>query len=281
MKKRHVVDKRKFRRALIILNVVSASAVIFGCFLMIRAVHTYQSDRITYNAVASEVVAKSMTGSSDPITTEAPYYLSNNWKPPKETPPITVDFSAVASKNTNIVAWLYCMDTQINYPVVSCSDNNYFLTHDYLGQKNKSGAIFSDERNSDDLYGDNIILYGHHMKDRSMFGSLVLYQKQTYLDDHKTLYLYTPEKNYRITVFAAWFCDDELSNYPIQFTSEESKERFFKMATQESIANAYQEYHAGKRIISLVTCSYSEYIDNPHFQVNGWLTEIGDSSENN
>lgn len=278
MKKKHIVNKQKFRRALIILN--SFFMIVLGAtsFIIIRAIRTYQVDRATYSAAASAALSTPTTDAKTPMPTKEPYYLSDEWKPPEETPPIKVDFSGIATESTNVVGWLYCDGTPINYPVVACENNTYFLTHDYTGAKNNSGAIFSDERNGSNLSGDNIVLYGHHMKDRSMFGSLMQYQKQTYLDEHKTLYLITPEKSYRIAVFAAWFCDGSLDNYPILFLSEDSKKHFFEKATQESIANANPEYDADERMISLVTCSYSEYLEDPHFQVNGWLIEIADSS---
>jgi len=280
MRKKYIVNKRKFRRALVILNFVSIIVLVLSCGLIVRVVRAYQIDRLTYIAAASAAVAMTTANPESPAPTEVPYYLSNEWKPPEVTPPITVNFSEIAAESTNVVAWLYCAGTPINYPVVSCNDNNYFLTHDYTGEKNTSGAIFSDERNQDNLYGDNIIIYGHHMKDNSMFGSLMQYQKQTYMDEHKTLYLITPEGNFQITIFAAWFCDAELNNYPVRFSSENSKKQFYDKAVHASIANTYQEYYADKRIITLVTCSYSKYIENPHFQVNGWLTEIGDPLPN-
>lgn len=278
MKPKRKVNKRKFRRALIMINAILVSLLACISFLIIRAISVYRKDSSIYIAAASSSVSTPAERAKESVITETPSDLSENWEYPEETAPIIVDFDEEGTKSSNIVAWLYCEGTPINYPVVACENNTYFLTHDYTGVKNNSGAIFSDERNGSNLSGDNIILYGHHMKDRSMFGSLLQYQKQTYLDEHKTLYLITPEKDYRITVFAAWFCDGSLDNYPILFLSEDSKKHFFEKATQESIANANPEYDADERMISLVTCSYSKYLVDPHFQVNGWLIEIGNSS---
>ena len=126
------------------------------------------------------------------------------------------------------------------------------------------------------LSGENLIIYGHHMKDRSMFGSLLQYQKQSYYEEHPTMYLITPERNYRIDLFAARFTDSEQENFPIQFDSEQKRRTFVQTAIANSTFTPNDKTcQLDAQIISLVTCAYSDYIEDSKFQIHGWLVEIG------
>ena len=195
---------------------------------------------------------------------------------PKETPPVVVDFVALREEGRNVLGWLYSADTLVNYPVVYYSNNSYYLTRDYTGSHSSSGALFFDCRLNKQLVEQNLIIYGHHMKDRSMFGSLLQYQKQSYYDEHPTMYLLTPEKNYRIDLFAAQFTNSEQKHFPVWFESEQKRQAFVQMAISNSTFTPNDAtYRAEGQIISLITCAYSDYIEDAKFQVHGWLTEIG------
>jgi sortase B len=196
-------------------------------------------------------------------------------EPPEETPPITVDFSAIHEEGKHVRGWLYCADTPINYPVVYYSNNTYYLTHDYTGKRSDAGALFFDTRQTKELTGDCIIIFGHHMKDRSMFGSLPQYQKQDYYDAHPTMYLITENDRYRIDLFAGRFTDSDAQNFPVWFTSEQARRQFIQTAIANSdFIPLDTQDRAETQIISLVTCAYSQYIEDAKYQVLGWLVEI-------
>lgn len=196
-------------------------------------------------------------------------------KLPSETPPIAVDFEAVQKEGKRVRAWLYSQGTVLDYPVVAYRDNEFFLTHDYTGSRSSAGSLFFDSRNTEELSGDQLIVYGHHMKDRSMFGNLLEYQKQEYYDQHPTLYLLTEHQNYRIELFAGWFVESEAANFPVWFSSAQAKKQYVQtaMANSDFTPNSTL-YYADKRVISLVTCAYSDYIENVKYQLLGWLIEL-------
>ena len=195
---------------------------------------------------------------------------------PRETPPIMVDFVALRLEGRHVLGWLYSANTLINYPVVYYSNNSYYLTRDYTGSHSEGGTLFFDCRLTKKLTEQNFIIYGHHMKDRSMFGSLLQYQKQSYYDEHPIMYLLTPEKNYRIDLFAAQFTDSEPKRFPVWFESEQKRQAFVQSAIANSTFTPNDAvYRADGQMISLVTCAYSDYIEDAKFQVHGWLTEIG------
>lgn len=81
-------------------------------------------------------------------------------------------FQDLQKINPEIVGWITMDDTQINYPIVQAKDNDYYLFRNYKGEDMRAGSIFMDHRNDVKSQNRNTILYGHRMKDGSMFGSL-------------------------------------------------------------------------------------------------------------
>ena len=98
----------------------------------------------------------------------------------QETAPIIVDFEVLQTENKDIIAWLHCPDTKINYPVAQSEDNSYYLKHLYDGTANKVGCLFIDYENAEDFSDNNTIIYGHNMKNGSIFGTLDSYKKADY-----------------------------------------------------------------------------------------------------
>ncbi|HWR31249.1 MAG TPA: class B sortase [Negativicutes bacterium] len=269
-------SKHKKRRAHILLfAAVSLSILLIISLVMLTIILVnYGQDQKLYREARALAVK-----TNEPVQTAAPASSSpvaSILPAPTETPPILIDFEAVRKKGPNVLAWLYSTDTLINYPVVIYGDNSHYLTHDYTGSHSSSGALFFDCRLSKQLTDQNLIIYGHHMKNRSMFGNLLQYQKQSYYDEHPTMYLLTPEKNYRIDLFAAQFTDSDEKFFPIWFESEQKRQAFVQAAIANSTFTPDDaSYRTDGQIISLVTCAYSDYIEDAKFQVNGWLTEIG------
>ena len=82
----------------------------------------------------------------------------------------------------------------MDYPVVQGEDNEYYLHHTFRKEANKAGSIFLDHRNRADFTEQRVIIYGHNMKDGSMFSNLKKYQDKTFRKESGTAYLYLPEK---------------------------------------------------------------------------------------
>ena len=140
-----------------------------------------------------------------------------------ETVPIEVDFETLWHENEDIVAWLYCEDTPIHYPIVQGDDNNYYLRRLLNGEYNINGTIFLDYRCQSDFRDFNSIVYGHHMKSSEMFGTLPNYKDQEYYDEHPVMYLLTPEQNYKIELVAGYITPSDSDTYSLPNTAEEKK----------------------------------------------------------
>lgn len=105
----------------------------------------------------------------------------------------TVDFQALKKINSDIIAWIRIPDTKIDYPVVQGKDNAYYLKHTFQKTEHAAGSIFLDMDNEADFSNRKSILYGHNMKDGSMFQGLHRFQEESYLKEHNQVYLYLPD----------------------------------------------------------------------------------------
>lgn len=180
-----------------------------------------------------------------------------------------VDFAALAEINPDIVGWLYIEDTEISYPVVQGSDNQYYLKHLFSGEYNSSGCIFLDSRVSADFSDRHSILYGHHMKNGTMFSGLDKYKTQEYYDAHPMGLLMTPGGNYEVEFFAGYVASVEDAAWDVGFGSDAEFEAWLESARERSWFESDVSVAVTDRILTLSTCSYE--FDNARFVLLGVL----------
>lgn len=177
-------------------------------------------------------------------------------KPDIPTPP-EVDFDALTAINADCIGWLYSPEEAIiNYPVVQGEDNDYYQSHTFDQETNKCGGIFLDMLNEPDFTDQNNIIYGHHMKNGTMFASLVNYTEQEYYDEHPYLWLVTPEQTYMLQIFSGFLTDTESNVWQISFGSSKEYQDWLREVSRRS--NFKSELSPGitDHIVTLATCSY-------------------------
>lgn len=179
-----------------------------------------------------------------------------------------VDFETLQAINPDIIAWIYIEGTAINYPVVQGDDNGYYLKHLADGSYNGSGAIFMDYRNDSDFSDSHTIIYGHHMKNGTMFSGLDGYKKQAFYDEHPVALIVTPERNYKVEFFAGYVADVEADAWQLNFTLE-SKEQWISAAKSKSCFESNIIPAVTDNIVTLSTCSYE--FNNARFVLLGVL----------
>lgn len=179
---------------------------------------------------------------------------------PKVYAPIRVDFSYLTGVNSDAVGWIYCEDTVINYPVVWGRDNEYYLERDYRGNPDPCGTIFTDAENEKDLSDSNIILYGHHMQDMTMFATLKYWLEQAYYEKHPVMWLLTPEQDYRVDLFAGYVTSGEGETYTIFREPSDAFGDYLRSALSQSEFRAEVELDQNARYVVLSTCAYSFYL---------------------
>lgn len=171
-----------------------------------------------------------------------------------------VDWKALKNVNPDVQGWLYQKGTVINYPVVQGTDNDTYLHTRFDKQWSGGGTLFVDCRMEKDFKGFNSIIYGHHMKDGSMFRSIRGYTKEDgYYDKHKTLELATPHGNYHLVVFSAFItkATDE-DTYKMTY-DEAEKQAYIDRAWERSelpITKDSVDVTKNDRLVTLSTCAY-------------------------
>ena len=176
----------------------------------------------------------------------------------------------------NAIGWLYIPNTRISYPVMQGEDNEYYLHHDFDGSPLKAGSVFLDCRCENRFMNPVNILYGHNMKNGSMFAQVTSYTTDSFFEAHRYGWLSTPETVYRLDFFACSIVrsDDRLynGNSPIS--------EWIPHIYDRAVVSREMSYSGNDRFISLSTCSYE--FENARTVLTGRLvnTEEVDTIEN-
>ena len=257
--------KRSRENIRILIGILAAAIFLFS---------GYKVCNYYYEARQSSIVTDDLIGKAVEIVQDIQPESNTEFSliaEPTEYSPITVDFSILQAENEDIIAWIYCEDTPINYPIVQSEDNSYYLRRLTDGSWNMAGTLFLDYRCKADFSDSTSIVYGHNMKNDSMFGILPNYAEQSYFDEHPTMYLLTPETDYRVDLFAGYVTPSDSEAYQLQF-SEDEKQQFIEQAKEQSDFTADVEVSADDCLLVLSTCSY-EYSDARYVLI-GKLTEL-------
>lgn len=181
----------------------------------------------------------------------------------------TIDFDALLSINPDCVGWIHIPDTGISYPVVQASDNSHYLKHLFNGEWNISGSIFLDCRVDASLSDRHSIIYGHHMKNGTMFSGLTKYKEQQYYEEHPTGLFITPECTYKIEFFAGYVAGVDEDAWKVGFQSDEDFEAWIEETKRKSWIESPLSPAVTDRVLTLSTCSYE--FDNARFVLLGIL----------
>ncbi len=120
-----------------------------------------------------------------------------------------IDFDKLLSENEDTIGWVEVPGTDVDYPIVICGEDVFYIDHDFYGEYDDHGAIFVDDFNGKDFSQLHTVIYGHDMLDGSMFASLHEYQDEKFFDKYRDVYLYTPDgKRTTWRIFAAYERDD-------------------------------------------------------------------------
>lgn len=185
--------------------------------------------------------------------------------------PREVDFDILKKQNPDVVGWIYSKDTPINYPVVQGKDNEKYLYQMFNEEWNGKGSIFVDYTCEQPFAQFNTIVYGHRMKDGSMFHSLTKYREKDYYEKHKTLQLLTPSQNYDIEVFGVVTLPADSDMYRMTFSGEEDEQSYIDWILANTETEMDVKPTAADNIVMLSTCTYE--FDDARLVVFGRLKE--------
>lgn len=182
-----------------------------------------------------------------------------------------LNFKNLKMQYPDIVGWLRSKEGNLNYPIVQTNNNEYYLNHLPNGEENVIGSIFLDCGNSSDFSSSVSVIYGHHVKNKKMFGFLDYYKNQEYYNENPQLYLYTPDKNYTVYLAAGYLLDGTNGAYPAKFDNQKQMKNYLDKIKDTSLFKGNYEIKEGDKLIILSTCSYE--FDNARLAIVGLLRE--------
>ena len=167
-----------------------------------------------------------------------------------------VDFKELKNKNSDTIAWLKVENTNIEFPIVKANDNSYYLSHNFNKEYNKAGWIFADYKNKFDTTDKNIVIYGHNMRDNSMFGSLKdVIKKEWYNNEsNKYITLITEEEYHIYEVFSVYQIEKEDYYIKTNFKNNEFEE-FINTIKERSKKDFNVKVTKDDNILTLSTCA--------------------------
>ena len=245
---------RRYAMGLMVLFVLF---VVVGTALALR-LHSYHSARQEYEAyrvAAASPTEETVTLPPTPAPTETQAAVPVTPKPTPK-PFVSTQVKALARENSDTVGWIDIPGTDVQYPVVQRSDNEYYLTRTFKKKRGASGAIFMDCFNAATLTDFNTVIYGHHMKDGSMFAILRQYEKQSFADKHLTIEITLPDRKLIYQVFSAYTAKDASIDFRGQeCRTEEERSTFIKQIRKRAVIDSSLSVSRDERLLTLVTCT--------------------------
>ena len=193
------------------------------------------------------------------VVKEEPKPVEEPEPEPNPTVEIPIDFAALQQQNPDVYAWIQVPGTEVDYPILqSSNDNTYYLNHTIDGEEKKEGAIFTENYNTKTFEDPNTVIYGHDMKNGSMFQSIHKYMDRSFFDNNRDIVIYMPNQIFRYKIFAAYLTDNRhlLMNY--NFWSKDEYQQYlnsiFSMRDMNAFIDTSMEVTNEDKIITLSTC---------------------------
>lgn len=158
-------------------------------------------------------------------------------------------------ENPDVIGWIRFDNLDVSYPVMQCEDNEYYLKHTFKKESNPAGSIFMEAANTKDFEDCHTILYGHNMKNLSMFGVLKKYKTEDFYGENPYFTIYTTEHVYRYQIFAYYDISMDADLYTIGFRPDEVFQSFVDEMCQRSYYDTGIDVTSKDKVLTLSTCS--------------------------
>ena len=210
--------KKNKRYKKVILNIIIYMILLFVLIYSVIKIFKWYNDKTNNNKIAEQI--KSTVIVED-----------------KNEEEYTVDFKKLKEQNNETVAWIKVNNTNVEYPVLRATNNSFYLNHSFDKSKNSAGWIFADYRNKFDGTDKNIIIYGHNMRDDSMFGSLKNILNSAWYDNEENtnITLYTENEKSIYKVFSIYKIESEDYYIKTEFSNDNEFEKFIETLKKRSI----------------------------------------------
>lgn len=231
------------------------------------ATETPQQLASAATAAPTDAVTQAPTDVPQATATAVPAQQGANNLAPVVTQPtepvLQPQFEQLYAQNNDLIGWIKA-GKDIDLPVLY-RDNEFYMDHDFYGAYSSAGSIFLDERNNPNMSDDHMLIYGHNMKNGSMFGTLKAYRDVAYLRQYPIISLQyawesEPRKYVLVSLFDASMTPSDPSYIKItefNFDTPDEKQSFIDAMLAKSTYDIPLDVDADDQLITLVTCSYT------------------------
>ena len=262
-------EQKKKKKSDVLLTIALIEAIVVFCYAAFNLYHIYteyKKGTDEYNQIEEMAVTERDADSAEVAGPNA-----------QLKPPIEVDFDKLKSVNEDVVGWIY-VDAlpDISYPIVKGKDNQTYLHQTYEKNYNFAGTIFVDYENSGDFSDCNTLVYGHNMKNGSMFGHLKKFREDDKLyKQDKYFWILTPERNYRYEIISAYTTGVNSDTYTLFKGPGEEFEKYLETIKGYSeIQTDDTDLTIKDKIVTLSTCTGNE---STRFVVQGKRVDAEDA----
>ncbi len=169
------------------------------------------------------------------------------------------DLAQLRRTNPDVLGWITIPGTQLDYPFLQGEDNRYYLQHTWQGKRNAAGSVFLECKVSPDFSDFNTIIYGHNMKNGSMFGSLRQYRTQSHYQENPCIYIVDDAGVRRYEIFAAFEAEVVGYTYRLDLDTPEKKQAFLDYSAARSVIQTDLTPTVEDSVITLSTCTGNGY----------------------
>ena len=182
-----------------------------------------------------------------------------------------VDFEKLRKVNPDVVGWIRIEKLGISYPIVQGEDNEYYLAHTFYKKENKCGSIFMEAENQGDFSDQNTFVYGHNMKDKSMFARLNEFREEDTFHENPEFYIYTPAGVRKYKIYSCQIAALGGESFRHQFSGVDDYSRWQEEVQARSLYVMGVEPKATQSTVTLMTCTPAG--EGYRFLVHGALEE--------
>ena len=260
-----------------VIFVIALAMFLFSGFSLLKAFREYKKGDDEYSSLETYVTRETdgqevtidETESEFVYETKSDVVTGHTIKKRLYSKKSIVDFDSLKKINSDLVGWLLIDSLGISYPVVQTDNNDYYLHKTFEKKDNFAGCLFIEYQNHSDFSDNNTIIYGHNMKNGSMFGKLRKILEDGVYSKDPYFWIYTEEKVYKFHVFSARTVNVDSESYTLQFATPEDFQNYLNDVSGKSELKCDQvSVDANDKIVTLSTCTGDE---STRFVIQGKL----------
>lgn len=228
----------------------------YGCIIGILCLITAGCISCNEESAEKETISQDESGETAVEETFIGPEQDERWFDAKTMIPI--DFSSWKERNSDVYAWIRIPDTLVDYPILQGGpDDSYYLDHTIDGEAGYPGSIYTERINAKDFTDFNTVIYGHNMKNGTMFKHLHKFKEKEFFDNHEFFEIYTEEETKIYRVYAAVVYSDKHVMHSFDYSSIEGRFDFIESLDTKESWNRFREgmtLDENSRIVTLATC---------------------------